>query len=126
MGTYLAEREMIRAADRHAEELYAAGKSIKEVVASLEARQLSADDACEVAHRVHRLRGARLGEQASKKKAGRTKMVLGALLCLAGIIVTVGSYLAAGSGGSCILAWGAILFGALLFLWGWEQARRRE
>ena len=90
------------------------------------ARQLSADDAYEVAHRVRRLRGARLEEQASKKKAGRTKMVLGALVCLAGIVVTVGSYLAASSGGGYILAWGAILFGALLFLWGWEQARRRE
>ena len=124
MGADVSERERIRAAGEYAEELYQAGKSLEEVRAALEARCLSATDAYEVAHRILRLRAGRISEQAVSRKVGQRKMILGALLCLAGIVVTVGTYLAAGSSGSFIVAWGAILAGALLFLWGWAQARK--
>lgn len=126
MGVETSEWEIIQAAGKDAEELYAAGKSVKEVIAALESRHLSSADACEVAHRVYRLRGLRIEKQTANRKAGWRKMWLGAVICLAGIVITVATYFAAGSGGSSIIAWGAILFGLIWFLLGWERARARD
>jgi hypothetical protein len=42
----------------------------------------------------------------------------GALWCIGGILLTVGSYSAASGGGTYVIAWGAILFGALQFFKG--------
>jgi hypothetical protein len=58
--------------------------------------------------------------RASLKRALRN-MFVGAFVCIAGILVTTLTYKAAVSnpnGGSYIIAWGAILFGAFQFLLG--------
>jgi hypothetical protein len=47
------------------------------------------------------------------RAAGLKDMLFGALWCLGGIIVTAATYGAARPGGSYIIAWGAILFGAI-------------
>ena len=45
-------------------------------------------------------------------------MLFGALWAIGGTIVTLWTYSAAGPGETYVIAWGAIGFGALDFLWG--------
>ena len=56
-----------------------------------------------------------------EKKAGRSNMLFGALWCIGGIIATVMSYNAASGGGTYIVAWGAVLYGAVQFIKGVGQ-----
>jgi hypothetical protein len=59
------------------------------------------------------------------REAGQKNMLYGALWCAGGIIVTTLTYEAASSGGGrYVVAWGAILFGAIQFLSGLVQAAR--
>ncbi len=55
---------------------------------------------------------------------GNASMWIGGLICLFGIVVTVGSCLAAGEGGGrYIIAWGAIIFGGIQFFRGLAQSK---
>jgi hypothetical protein len=58
------------------------------------------------------------------RQAGRTNMMIGGLVCVVGLLVTVGSLAAAhgNGGGSYMIAWGAIVFGAIQFLRGLSQS----
>jgi hypothetical protein len=59
-------------------------------------------------------------QEALRSRAGRDVLV-GALVCVAGIIITVVTYSAAAhssSGGTYVVAWGAIIFGAIQFFRG--------
>ena len=56
-----------------------------------------------------------------EKKAGRSNMLFGALWCIGGIIATVMSYNAASGGGTYVVAWGAVLYGAVQFIKGVGQ-----
>jgi hypothetical protein len=67
-------------------------------------------------------------ERANKTKderrvAGRRHMIMGGVVCAIGTIITVWSYTAAeeGGGGSYVVAWGAIVFGAIQFVRGLVQ-----
>ena len=67
-------------------------------------------------------------ERANKTKderrvAGRRHMIMGAVVCVIGIVITVWSYAAAeeAGGGSYVVAWGAIVFGAIQFVRGLVQ-----
>ncbi len=46
------------------------------------------------------------------------EMALGAIICLVGILITVATYSASSGGGTYVVAWGAILFGAIRFIKG--------
>lgn len=50
-------------------------------------------------------------------------MTFGFMWCVGGIIVTAGTYLAAASGETYVVAWGAIVFGAIQFIRGSDQKR---
>lgn len=54
----------------------------------------------------------------ARKKAAKKSMLYGALWCVGGVIVTVGTLALAKGGGSFIVAWGAIIFGAIQFIKG--------
>jgi hypothetical protein len=57
------------------------------------------------------------------KAAGHRNMIIGAIVCVLGLLVTVGSFAAASSsGGGYVLAWGAIVFGAIQFFRGAAQS----
>lgn len=56
-----------------------------------------------------------------EKKAGRSNMLFGALWCIGGIIATVMSYNAASGAGTYVVAWGAVLYGAVQFIKGVGQ-----
>jgi hypothetical protein len=62
------------------------------------------------------------------RKAGEKKMLSGAMWCVGGIIVTALTYQAAASrpgGGTYIITWGAIVFGAIQFVRGLMQLSGR-
>lgn len=60
------------------------------------------------------------GTQASPQTIvpGRANMIIGGLICVVGLIVTLGTYNIASPGGHFIVAWGAIVFGAIQFFRG--------
>ena len=71
-------------------------------------------------------------ERANKTKderrvAGRKHMIMGAVVCVIGIVITAWSYAAAeeGGGGSYVVAWGAIVFGGIQFFRGLMQASEK-
>ncbi len=49
----------------------------------------------------------------AKKRKAKKDMLYGALWCVGGIIITVGTYSAASNGGSYVITWGAIIFGGI-------------
>jgi hypothetical protein len=65
-----------------------------------------------------------IGSLESKAKeilsAHETNMMIGGFICIAGIVITLWSYSAAfaGSGGTYVITWGAVLFGAIRFFKG--------
>ncbi|MBN1937834.1 MAG: hypothetical protein JW934_24480 [Anaerolineae bacterium] len=54
----------------------------------------------------------------ARKKSAKKNMLYGALWCIGGIVVTVGTLALAKGGGSFVVAWGAIIFGAIQFFKG--------
>jgi len=58
-----------------------------------------------------------------RRVAGRRHMIMGAVVCVIGIVITAWSYTVAeeGGGGSYVVAWGAIVFGAIQFVRGLVQ-----
>lgn len=53
---------------------------------------------------------------------GSKDMIFGALWFFGGIIVTVATFSAASNGGTYVVAWGAIIFGAIQFFRGVSKA----
>ncbi len=53
-----------------------------------------------------------------KNERAHKDMIYGALWCIGGIIVTAVTYQAASGGGTYVVAWGAIIFGAVQFFKG--------
>ncbi len=57
--------------------------------------------------------------QEMDQSAAKRNMVFGGILLAVGLMITVGSYSAAdGGGGRHVVAWGAMIFGALRFIYG--------
>lgn len=53
---------------------------------------------------------------------GNTNMWIGGIVCLIGLVITIGSCLAAGEGGGrYMIAWGAIIWGGIQFFRGLSQ-----
>jgi hypothetical protein len=62
----------------------------------------------------------------AKRKVGQKDMLVGAGFCIVGLVITIATFAAATSnrgGGSYIVAWGAIIFGALQFFRGLARMR---
>ena len=57
-----------------------------------------------------------------RRVAGRRHMIVGAIICVLGIVVTAITYSSAEHGGSYVIWWGAIAFGGLQFFRGLIQA----
>lgn len=62
----------------------------------------------------------------AKKQRAKKDMIFGALWCIGGTVVTVATYSAASGGGSYVVAWGAILFGAIQFIKGLINSTAKE
>ena len=53
-----------------------------------------------------------------EKERGKKEMIYGALWCVGGAVVTLLTYMLAEGGGTYVVAWGAMAWGALQFLKG--------
>lgn len=103
--------QMVQAVHEHAERLVQAGMSYAQVKKDLESCGLNGEDAVSVVDSVFLAKN----QTEDLKQAGRKNMLAGALWCIGGIVVTAMTYDAAASsptGGSYVIAWGAIIFGA--------------
>ena len=110
-------------AQRVIDELYsfarkemAEGKTAEEVENALMEKGVDLASAVTIVH------DCEAGEVASITTRGSlAPVVWGGVICLIGLVVTVGSYSAASGGGTYVVAWGAILFGALQMIQGLSQ-----
>jgi hypothetical protein len=83
-----------------------AGKQPATVVSELVGAGWAQDHASDFVHQVNSaIRSAR-------RNAGKKQMWIGAAWVAGGVLVTVISYAAASKGGTYLLAWGAVIFGA--------------
>ena len=58
-----------------------------------------------------------------QQRAGRMRMIISAVVFTIGALVTLVSYSAAAAGGTYVVAWGAMVVGALFFVAGYLQYR---
>ncbi|HZZ72344.1 MAG TPA: hypothetical protein VFE24_08825 [Pirellulales bacterium] len=97
------------------------GDSRARLERTLVERGLPADVAREL---VGDLWAARSG---AMRRLGLLHLVVGAGWCIGGSVLTWWTYSAAERGGSYVIAWGAIAFGALEFGWGlWKLVTARR
>ncbi|MFN2530672.1 MAG: hypothetical protein ABR555_05195 [Pyrinomonadaceae bacterium] len=95
--------------------LYKIGLSNPQIESKLMEKGLSALSVVEIMRDISKQRAG------ATKEAGTRNMLLGVLLCVGGIVVTGVTYAVAMGGGTFIVAWGAIIFGAGLFVRGLQQ-----
>ena len=111
----LSEEEIVQAVYELAAEQMKNGASEQQIQSMLVEKGLDQESAATVVSNLTRIRSEAIRE------AGRKNMVYGALWCIGGIVVTVVTYRAASSGGTYVVAWGAIVFGAIQFFRGLVQ-----
>lgn len=110
------QNQAVQAVYQYAAGLVKAGMSASQVESKLVEKGLDRSAASIVVKNLFQLRAKAVNE------AGKKNMLYGALWCIGGIVVTVATYSAASSGGgSYVVAWGAIIFGAIQFLKGLFQ-----
>ena len=101
-----------------AAQLMAKGMHDADIKSQLIEKGLDEESAILVIRKLHEARDHVL------KEAGRKNMLFGALWCIGGTLVTLITYSAASAnpgGGSYVVAWGAIIFGAVQFFRGLSQ-----
>ena len=112
------QEEVVQAVYKYAAELVKGGLSAKQMEGRLIEKGLDPGAASIVVRNVFSWRA-----MAIHKAAGRN-MLYGALWCLGGLLITLLTFSAAGEGGRFLVAWGAVLFGALQFFRGFFQFAR--
>lgn len=111
-----SQDDVVRAIYAYAAEQMRNGVADDKIKASLIERGLNEETAAAV---VNNLAATRRDQ---RRDAGSKNMLYGALWAIGGTAVTVATYSAAQGGGTYVVAWGAILFGAIQFLQGIYQS----
>lgn len=114
----MTHEEAVQAVYKYAAELVKAGLPAPQVESKLMQKGLDPSAASVVVRNVFSWR-SKANHQAAKRN-----MLYGALWCIGGFLVTAVTFSAAGEGGRFIVAWGAILFGAIQFCRGIFQYAR--
>jgi hypothetical protein len=83
-----------------------AGKQPAMIVSELVGAGWAQEHATDFVHQVN------TAIRSARRNAGRKQMWVGAAWIVGGVLVTVISYAAASRGGTYLLAWGAVIFGA--------------
>jgi uncharacterized protein YoaH (UPF0181 family) len=125
-------RRVIAALFAYADRLLNAGQTPTEVERELMAKGLDRGPAATIVAKVVSERARQAMErdrQEAQVSAASTSsgdaggnIALGAIICVIGILVTVVSYSSAAGGGTYVVAWGAIVFGAIRMFKGFAQA----
>ncbi len=118
------ERAIAQLSDAVASQL-AEGKSRENIVKELLKQEWHEDAAVQfvdnIANAMHEYENSSEGRNEIAKRYAR-HMIYGVLWVVGGTVVTVATYGAASEGGKYVVAWGAIVYGAIDFfrgLWGW-------
>lgn len=109
------QEEAVQAIYGYAVELVKGGSSASQVESKLMEKGLDQASASIIVKNIFSFRSNAI------KEAAKKNMLYGALWCIGGLVVTVISFSAASAGGRYVLAWGAIIFGAIQFLRGLFQ-----
>jgi len=96
----------------YAAELMKSGQSSSQIESKLVEKGIDKQNASVVVENLTRLRA-----EAVNNAAKRT-MIIGGLVFVVGSIVTISTYTSASGGGTYVIAWGAIIFGAIQFFRG--------
>jgi hypothetical protein len=110
------EEEIVQAVYTLAAEQMKSGVPPQQIQANLVEQGLDQESAATVVRNLNQLRSE------ATREAGKKNMLYGALWCIGGIAVTAATYGAASGGGSYVVAWGAIAFGAIQFFRGLIEA----
>lgn len=111
------EDQVVEQVYRYTAQQLNAGVSPSQVIQELVAGGLPKEDATTV------VRQMRQAQSKAKQEAGRKNMLYGALWCIGGLAVTFFSYQSAtNGGGKYVIAWGAVIFGAIQFFQGLGQS----
>jgi hypothetical protein len=114
-----SEEEIVREVYEFAAQQMEEGLSEGQIRVLLTENGLDHESAAIVVTNLTRMRSEAIGA------AGKREMLYGALWCVGGTAVTIGTYAAAFKGGPFIIAFGAIIFGAIQFFRGLVQWLRR-
>ena len=106
------QKNMIQTIYAEAAQLMKQGVSNFKIEQHLTQRGVPAGDARTVVIQLQQMRSKAYRDEGIKQAA------IGAVICIIGIAVTVGTYSAASGGGTYVVAWGAIIFGGWRFLRG--------
>ena len=119
MSNEPTDEEVVQAVYEHAASMMMDGKSRRQIEEDLMDKGLDQESASVVV--------TNLKEMKKEAEAGQGtgNMIFGALWCVGGIAVTAATYSAAEGGGTYVVAWGAIVFGAVQFFIGLGQAVSR-
>jgi hypothetical protein len=112
MNSVQAEEQAVHDIYHHAASLVRDGKSKPQVREHLISRGLGEPSADLVTNKVFELRAR------ARREAGGSAMLQGALWCVGGLVVTGITFAMASGGGIYVVAYGAIIFGAIQFLKG--------
>ena len=104
-------KQQIDAAIQSAMSQMAYGIPDKEIIAKLTAKGFDTQTASVIVQKI------RVSQQ-QKNNDARNQMIIGGLIFFVGLAITIGTYSAASDGGSYVVAWGAIIFGAIRFFRG--------
>ena len=113
-----SQEAILRNIYEYAADLQRNGLSRKDIQQKLVSQGLDQEAAIAVVKNLRKIRSKAFRNAAAKN------MAIGAVVCLIGAVVTSVSYSAASespTGGSYVVAWGAVAFGALQFLRGLYQ-----
>ena len=111
-----SQERIVEAVYAFAAEQMKNGASPQQIQTMLIEKGLDSESAATVVSNLTRVRSEAIRE------AGKKNMLYGALWCIGGIVVTAATYSAASNGGTYVVAWGAIVFGAIQFFRGLVQA----
>ncbi|QDU50369.1 hypothetical protein [Gimesia panareensis] len=112
----MTQDEVVQALYQFAAEQMRDGASNQQIQAALMEKGVDAESAGIIVSQLNELRDQQTKEAAQKH------MMFGALWCIGGIVVTALTYSAASEGGTYVVAWGAIIFGAVQFFRGVFQS----
>ncbi len=107
--------QVAQAAYAHVAQLMKAGQNDEQIVADLESRGFERRYALTII--------ANLKEAMQEQKRGRARKNIGfgAAWLVGGAVITAATYSAASGGGTYVVTWGAIIFGAIQMLAGLAQ-----
>lgn len=113
--TEQTQEEFVQAVYLHAAEQMRNGTKNHAIVNNLVEQGLDEESANIVVSNLVKARKEQKHEQ------GKKNMIFGILWFIGGLVVTAATYSAASNGGHYIVAWGAVIFGAIQFLQGLFQ-----